>query len=52
MFNISVDKPVSNFAFLGTIVGYNFVKYDALARARKMRCETVDCFTEFFSLLE
>jgi hypothetical protein len=35
MFNISVDEPMANFAFLGTIVGYNFVKYDALARAKK-----------------
>jgi hypothetical protein len=35
MFNISSDEPMANFAFLGTIVGYNFVKYDALARANK-----------------
>lgn len=35
MFNISADQPMANFAFLGTIVGYNFVKYDALARAKK-----------------
>ena len=35
MFNISLDEPMANFAFLGTIVGYNFVKYDALARAKK-----------------
>lgn len=35
MFNISTDQPMANFAFLGTIVGYNFVKYDALARAKK-----------------
>lgn len=35
MFNISGDEPMANFAFLGTIVGYNFVKYDALARAKK-----------------
>jgi hypothetical protein len=35
MFNITVDQPMANFAFLGTIVGYNFVKYDALARAKK-----------------
>lgn len=35
MFNITADTPMANFAFLGTIVGYNFVKYDALARAKK-----------------
>lgn len=35
MFNISTDTAVANFAFFGTIVGYNFVKYDALARAKK-----------------
>ncbi|NRT10883.1 hypothetical protein [Flavobacterium sp. 14A] len=41
MFNIISDEPIANFAFLGTIVGYNFVKYDALARAKKrtMRSE-------------
>jgi hypothetical protein len=35
MFHIPADEPMANFAFLGTIVGYNFVKYDALARAKK-----------------
>jgi hypothetical protein len=35
MFNVTADQPMANFAFLGTIVGYNFVKYDALARAKK-----------------
>jgi hypothetical protein len=34
MFHISADQAMANFAF-GTIVGYNFVKYDALARAKK-----------------
>jgi hypothetical protein len=38
MFHIS-DQAMANFAF-GTIVGYNFVKYDALARAQKNKCET------------
>jgi hypothetical protein len=33
-FHISADQAMANFAF-GTIVGYNFVKYDALARAKK-----------------
>lgn len=35
MFNIASDVPMANFAFFGTIVGYNFVKYDALARTKK-----------------
>lgn len=35
MFSISSDNSVANFAFFGTIVGYNFVKYDALARVKK-----------------
>ena len=34
-FNISNDYPMVYFAFFGTIVGYNFVKYEALARAKK-----------------
>ncbi|MFC5684334.1 hypothetical protein ACYE2N_14245 [Flavobacterium sp. MAHUQ-51] len=35
MFAISYDENIAYFAFFGTIVGYNFVKYDALARAKK-----------------
>lgn len=35
MFDITVDDSMANFAFFGTIVGYNFVKYDSLARAKK-----------------
>lgn len=34
-FGIPFDKPMAFFAFFGTIVGYNFVKFDALARFRK-----------------
>jgi hypothetical protein len=34
-FHILENKALSFFAFFGTIVGYNFVKYDALARAKK-----------------
>lgn len=30
------DPAVSWFAFFGTVVGYNFVKYDAIARAGKL----------------
>ncbi|MES2747024.1 MAG: hypothetical protein V4648_01520 [Bacteroidota bacterium] len=35
MFPIMDDEATVYFAFFGTIVGYNFVKYDALARAQK-----------------
>ncbi|MBA0885291.1 hypothetical protein [Flavobacterium undicola] len=35
MFDIANDVAMANFAFLGTVVGYNFVKYDALARTKK-----------------
>ena len=35
MFNIPTDNSVEYFSFFGTIVGYNFVKFDALARANK-----------------
>ena len=34
-YNISENLEVKAFAFYGTIVGYNFVKYDALARLHK-----------------
>lgn len=36
MFQIPDEKPMANFAFFGTIVGYNFVKYDALARVKRL----------------
>lgn len=36
MFNIPHDKPIVGFAFFGTVVGYNFVKYDALTRNKKL----------------
>ena len=35
MLNITNDNSVAWFAFFGTIVGYNFVKFNALARANK-----------------
>ena len=35
MFRLPDDEPMANFAFLGTIVGYNFVKYDALVRVKQ-----------------
>jgi hypothetical protein len=37
MFHISADQSMANFAFFGTIVGYNFVKYDALASAKNAK---------------
>ncbi len=33
--NISINYSVALFAFFGTIAGYNFVKFDALARSKK-----------------
>lgn len=35
-FSLPNDFDVKAFAFFGTIVGYNFVKYDALARLQKV----------------
>ena len=40
MFNISNDNSIAGFAFFGTIVGYNFVKYAALARNQKRNMES------------
>lgn len=37
MFHISYNTSVAFFTFFGTIVGYNFVKYDALVRTQKMK---------------
>ena len=54
MFEIPYDEPMAFFAFFGTIVGYNFVKYDALARAKKrmMRKELkIITVFSFFSFL-
>lgn len=35
-FQLLIDNKVSWFAFFGTIVGYNFIKYDELARVKKV----------------
>ena len=54
MFNISLDEPIANFVFFGTIVGYNFVKYDALARAKKLQMRTelkIIALFSFFAFL-
>jgi hypothetical protein len=40
LFSITGIEASANFAFFGTIVGYNFVKYDALARAKKLQMRT------------
>lgn len=39
-FHIAYDAPMAAFAFFGTIVGYNFVKYDELVRAKKLKLTT------------
>lgn len=36
-FTISYDEPMISFSFFGTIVGYNFVKYEGLIRTEKVR---------------
>jgi hypothetical protein len=36
MFDLPQNLWVVGFTFFGTIVGYNFVKYDALARTGKL----------------
>jgi len=35
VFHIQDDEPMALFVFFGTIVGYNFVKYDALVRVKQ-----------------
>lgn len=35
VFHIQYDAPMALFVFFGTIVGYNFVKYDALVRVKR-----------------
>ncbi|QSB27863.1 hypothetical protein [Flavobacterium sp. CLA17] len=35
VFHIQYDEVMALFVFFGTIVGYNFVKYDALVRVKK-----------------
>jgi hypothetical protein len=51
MFNIPEDKPIANFAFFGTIVGYNFVKYDSFARTHKVKMRTSLKLIVLFSVL-
>ena len=54
LFSIDTIKAPALFAFFGTIVGYNFVKYDALARRHKLQIRTelkVIAILSFFSFL-
>jgi hypothetical protein len=37
IFHISQQNEVGYFAFWGTVVGYNFVKYEELARAKRLQ---------------
>ena len=39
--NISYDESVAYFGFFGTIVGYNFIKYDELARVKKVKLNSM-----------
>lgn len=40
MFHIPDNKPMGYFAFFGTIVGYNFVKYETLTRTQKKQMQS------------
>lgn len=54
LFQITIIEACASFAFFGTIVGYNFVKYDALARTQKLQMRTqlkVITLLSFLSLL-
>lgn len=53
-FNIFNNYSMAYFAFFGAIVGYNFVKYEALARAKKIQLKDnlkVIAILSFLSLL-
>lgn len=49
IFHIQYDESMALFVFFGTIVGYNFVKYDALVRVKKSGRKSVEnyCCFEF-----
>jgi hypothetical protein len=49
--NIPYNEPVACFSFFGTIVGYNFIKYDDLARIRKVALTTKFKFIIGLSIL-
>ena len=53
-FGVEEDFSVAFFAFFGTVIGYNFVKYDAIARLNKTEIKKelkVIVFLSFISLL-
>lgn len=53
-FGIDGDSSVAFFAFFGTVVGYNFVKYDAITRLNKTEIKIelkAIVFLSFISLL-
>lgn len=53
-FDVKDDFSVALFAFFGTVVGYNFVKYDAIARLNKTEIKKelkIIVFLSFISLL-
>lgn len=51
IFHIEYDEPMALFAFFGTIVGYNFVKYDALVRVKKYSIGSALKIIAFVSLI-
>ena len=51
MFHIPKESTIANFAFFGTILGYNFVKYDALARVKKVQMKNELKAIAFLSFL-
>jgi hypothetical protein len=50
VFHISAQNTVGYFAFWGTIVGYNFVKYEELARAKRLQLRKQLRVIAFFTL--
>src|SRR5690606_11722387 len=50
-FGIAYEPAIALFAFFGTIVGYNFVKYDALTRHGKTEVRAKIKSIAVFSLL-
>ncbi len=51
MFHISYNTSVAFFTFFGTIVGYNFVKYDALVRGKIVKVNAQIQWIAFLSFL-
>ncbi|PAM94340.1 hypothetical protein B4N84_14835 [Flavobacterium sp. IR1] len=51
VFHIQYDEAMAMFVFFGTIVGYNFVKYDALVRVKRKPVGPQLKIIAFFSLI-